>query len=354
MSKLIRLPGLIDIHVHLRDPGQTYKEDFYTGTYAALAGGVTAVFDMPNKSFHVISKEELDKKVSIAKQKAVCDWGLYFGTDGDNTQDFAEVIDRVVGLKIYLNVTTGHVLIPDEKLEYVFQKWPKTKPIVIHIEDERIAHVINLANRFGNKIHITHVNTQSLLEKIIEAKKNNKNITCDVTPHHLFLTEDKLKTMKGFAMVKPPLATQDDVDFLWENLGLIDCIATDHAPHTIEEKKSENPPTGLPGVETMIPLLLNAVSKGWLSLNDLIRLTSINPRKIFGLRQDRETYVEVDTQEKYIIENNKLFTKCGWSPYAGWEIRGKIKNVFIRGFKVFSEGKVLVKEGFGKQVQMDA
>ncbi|MCL5797763.1 MAG: hypothetical protein M1366_03110, partial [Patescibacteria group bacterium] len=267
---------------------------------------------------------------------------------------FEKVARRVVGLKLYLSLTTGKYVVGNPDLvSLIFKKWPKKKNIVVHAEDESIDLAIRLASKYQNRLHITHVSNKYSLKKIIKAKKEGLKITCDVTPHHLFLTEDKLKSMKGFAMVKPPLASEDDVDFLWENLGFIDCIATDHAPHTSEEKKGEIPPFGLPGVETMVPLMLNAVSQERLSLDDLVRLINVNPQKIFGFKQDKETYIEVDTQEKYIIENKNLFTKCGWSPYAGWEIRGKIKNVFIRGTKVFSEGKVLVKEGFGKQVQMD-
>ncbi len=330
MSNIIRLPGLIDIHVHLRDPGETYKEDFYTGTCSALAGGITTIFDMPSKSFHVLSNEEFKEKSDIASQKAVCDWGLYFGTDGRNTDEFQKVANKVVGLKIYLNMTTGHTLLTEDFLEEVFIKWPKDKPIVIHSQENKIDSVIGFSQKYGNIIHITHVNTRNLLETIIDAKEKNIKITCDVTPHHLFLTDKIVQNMGGFGMVKPPIATQKDVDFLWANLDKIDCIATDHAPHTIEEKKSDNPPTGMPGVETMLPLLLDAVIKERLTVEDIIRMTNVNPQKIFGYKQDKNTYTEVDLEENYKIDNKKLFTKCGWSPFAGWEVRGRVKKVFIR------------------------
>lgn len=346
----MRLPGLIDIHVHLRDPGQTHKEDFYTGTSAALAGGVTTIFDMPNKSFHVLTKEELDIKMNIAKRKAVCDYGFYFGTDGENIHEFDKVADKVVGLKVYLNITTGHVLITAEKLEKVFLKWPKEKVIVVHTESDTIDLVLNFAARYRNRIHITHVNTKSLLEKIIAAKKDGLNITCDVTPHHLFLTKEDVVKLKGFGEVKPQLETKKDTEFLWEHISDIDCIASDHAPHTIEEKKSDNPPSGIPGLETMLPLLLTAVRDKRIRIEDIIRMTNTNPQKIFGFKQESSSYVEVDTDEKYVIEKDQFKTKCGWSPFEGWEVCGRIRSTFVRGKLAYKDGKILAKTGFGVNI----
>lgn len=350
MNNIIRLPGLIDIHVHLRDPGQTYKEDFYTGTCAALAGGVTTVFDMPNNLEPIFTYEKLMEKIQIAQQKAVCDWGLYFGTDGKNTDEFEKVADKVIGLKLYLSLTTGKYVVTDEKLvEKVFQNWPKSKVIVVHTASDKVDLVINLAEKYGNKIHITHVNTIDLLEKILSAKQNKLDISSDVTPHHLLLTDEYLKS-GGLGIVKPPLSTAKDQEFLWENIDKVDCIATDHAPHTLEEKKSNNIPAGVPGLDTMLPLLLNAVVNKRLTLDDVIRLTNTNPKKIFDIEQYENTYVEVDLDEKYTIINENLKTKCGWSPFNGWEVYGKVKRVFIRGTKVFENGKILVKLGFGESV----
>lgn len=350
MSKRLKLPGLIDIHVHFRDPGQTHKEDFFTGTSVALSGGVTTVFDMPNNLEPIFTYEKLMEKVNIAKQKSVCDWGLYFGTDGKNSGEFEKVVDKVVGLKIYLSLTTGKYVVADEKLiEAVFQKWPKEKILVVHTEGDRIDLSIRLAEKYGNKLHITHVNTKEMLEKIISAKKDNLDITCDVTPHHLFLTEEYIQT-GGFGLVKPSLVTQEEQDYLWKNLNMVDCIATDHAPHTLEEKKSMNVPVGIPGLETMLPLLLTATYEKRLSIEEIIRLTNTNPQKIFGIKQDEYTYVEVDLDEKYKIENKNLKTKCGWSPFEGWEVYGKVKKVFLRGTKVFENGEILVRPGFGQNV----
>ena len=351
MSSILRFPGLIDIHVHLRDPGQTHKEDFYTGTCAAIAGGVTTVFDMPNNIEPIFSYDKLIEKMKIVSQKAVCDFGLYFGTDGRNIAEFSKVQNLVVGLKIYLNLTTGKYLVDDEKLvDKVFQAWPKDKVIVVHAEGDRIDLAIDLCRKYKNKLHITHIATRSDLEKIIDAKLLKQNITCDVTPHHLFLTENDIPYLNGLGVVKPPLASQLDADFLWDNLKHIGCIATDHAPHTLAEKKSFDPPTGTPGLETMLPLLLTSVRKKKTTIDELIRLTNTNPQKIFGLKQEKNTYLEVDLNEEYKIENNNLKTKCAWSPFQGWKVKGRVKNVFIRGTKVFSEGKILVPQGFGKNI----
>ncbi len=351
MSKLIRLPGLIDIHVHLRDPGQTHKEDFFTGTSAALVGGVTAVFDMPNNLEPIITYKKLLEKIRIAHKKAVCDWGLFFGTDGNNLEEFEKVKGLVVGLKIYLNLTTGQLLVEDDDLiENIFQKWPKDNVIIVHAEGEKIDLAINLAGKYKNKLHITHISCKEDLDKVIAVKSEGINITCDTTPNYLFLTDNYGLKLGGFGKVKPNLAAREDQDYLWENLKHIDCLATDHAPHTIQEKRDFNPPSGIPGLDTMLPLLLTAVKEKRLTLDEIIRLTNINPQKIFGIKQDKDTYVEVETDEKYTIENKNLKTKCGWSPFDGWEVYGKVKKVFIRGSKVFENGNILANPGFGKNV----
>ncbi len=354
MNKFLRLPGLIDIHTHFRDPGQTDKEDFFTGTSAAIAGGVTTIFDMPNNSKPITTYEHLLEKTEIVKEKAVCDFGLYFGTDGKNMEQFEKVVDKVVGLKIYLNMTTGKLFIEDEDLvEKIFQFWPKNKVIVLHAEKEKVDLAIDLCGKTGNKIHITHVATKEDLEKILIAKKGKLPLTCDVTPHHLFLTREHFKILGGFGMVKPALAAKEDREFLWRNLDKIDCIASDHAPHTTFDKEGANPPSGVPGLETMLPLLLEAIYEERMTIDDLIRLTNINPQKIFDFQQGIDAYVEVDMEEEYVIDNKNLKTKCGWSPFAGWKVKGRVKNVYLHGKKVFSDGKILVKEGFGKNILID-
>jgi dihydroorotase-like cyclic amidohydrolase len=351
MSRLITLAAPIDIHVHFRDPGQTNKEDFYSGSTAALSGGITTVFDMPNNAIPIFTRKTLIEKIKIAQKKAVCDYGFYFGTDGKNTDEFEKVYDLVIGLKLYLTQTTGKYLVEDEKLlELVFQKWPKEKPIVIHLDENKVDQVISLCKKYNNKIHVTHVNTKILIKKIIEAKRNGKNITCDVTPHHLFFTKDNRTTLGNFGLVKPPLATKEDVDYLWRHIKDIDCVASDHAPHTKEEKESETPAFGIPGVESLLPLLLTACNQRSITIEDIVRLTNTNPLKIFNITQDNKTYTEIVMDEQWELQNENLKTKCGWSPFHGWKMKGKVKRVILHGEKVMEDGKILVQPGFGKLV----
>lgn len=351
MSKLVRLPGLIDIHVHLRDPGQTHKEDFFTGTRAALAGGITTVFDMPNNIEPILTVKRLREKIEIAREKSLCDYGLYFGTDGKNINEFEKAADEVIGLKIYLNITTGGLLIEDVgQVDKIFKYWPKSKVIVVHAENEMIGFSLDLCRKYRNRLHVTHVSKRIDLEEILDAKLHKLPVTCDVTPHHLFLTNKDREYLNGLLQVKPELQSQKDVDYLWDNISMIDCIASDHAPHTPEEKKAFDPPPGLPGLDTMLPLLYTAVKQKRLSINDLIRLTNTSPQKIFNFRQDEKTFVELDTEEEYQIENKTLLTKCGWSPYQGRKVYGKVKSVYIRGQNVYKEGRTLVNRGFGRNV----
>jgi len=345
---MLRLPGLIDIHVHLRDPGQTEKEDFFTGTSAALAGGFTTILDMPNNKVPITSIESLKEKQKIASQKIVCDVGFYFGSLGQNLTDFKEVQNQVFGLKIYLNQTTGNYIVDEKIFKKICEVWPKKMPILLHAEADVIEQMIEIAGQAGQRIHICHISSEMEFKTIINAKKKGYKITCGVTPHHLFLTISDEKKLGPYGMMKPSLKSQKDVDFIWENLKYIDVIESDHAPYTIEEKQSKKMPFGVPGLETTLPLLLTAVSENKLSINRLIELCYENPKKIFNIKTDKNTHVEIDEKEEYIIDNKNLKTKCDWSPFSGWKVKGKVKNVYIRGEKVFEDGKLLVKSGIGK------
>ena len=353
MSKLI-LPGLIDPHVHLRDPGQTNKEDFYTGTMAALAGGYTTIIDMPNNKTPITSLTTLNEKIKIAKKKIVCDVGFHFGSLGDNIDEFKKVQNKVIGLKLYLSLTTGGFVIDKTKLEKVFKAWPKEKVILVHAEDNMLDSVINLTRKLGNKIHVCHISTADDLKQIKKAKEEGIKISCGVTPHHLFLTEKDVKILGPFGMMKPPLRSKKDQDFLWKNLNYIDVVESDHAPHTIEGKKKVPAPFGVPGLETTLPLLLTAVSEKKLTIDDVIRLCHTNPAKIFNTRDfddsNHRNTVEVDLSQKYTIENKNLISKCKWTPFEGMKVRGRVERVFLRGNKVFENGKILAKKGSGKTV----
>ncbi len=359
--KLITLPGLIDPHVHLRDMGLNHKEDFYTGTSAALAGGFTTVVDMPNNMTPIFTLADLREKIKTAKTKTVCNLGFYFGTDGKNLNEFKKVKGLVLGLKVYLNETTGNFLTDWRNLKKIFIAWPKTAgPILLHAEDKAVPFAIKVIEKTKKRTHFCHISTKKDLLKILKAKKRGLPITCGVTPHHLFLTVNDLKKLKGLGIMKPPLATQADQDFLWKHLDDIDIIESDHAPHSLEEKTAEKPAYGIPGLETTLPLLLTAVSEGRLTIKDIKRLCYQGPIKLLmNSPHPRVTNIPVywteannriivDLEEEWTIKNENLKTKCGWSSFAGREVIGKVKEVYLQGKIVYKNSRILTKPGSGK------
>src|SRR5512144_682995 len=271
---MIKLPGLIDPHVHLREPGATHKEDWDSGTAAALAGGFTMVLAMPNTKPPIFDASTLDLALDAAQQKARCDYAQYLGAGPDNAEIAASQADRAAALKMYLDITFGQLRLDDMALWMPhFEKYPKQYPIVTHSESRSMAAAILFAALYDRPVHIAHISLREEVLLIKAAKERGIKVTCEVCPHHLFLTMPERPAsataeshVDGRLEVRPRLATQKDVDALWENLDVIDCFATDHAPHTVEEKDSENPPPGFPGLETALPLLLTAVIQGRLTL----------------------------------------------------------------------------------------
>jgi carbamoyl-phosphate synthase/aspartate carbamoyltransferase/dihydroorotase len=342
------------VHVHLRDPGATHKEDFGTGTAAALAGGVVAVLDMPNNTPPTVNGQRLTEKAQIASEKAHCDFGFYLGATEDNAGDGATLSHRVAGLKIYMGQTYGPLKMAElAALMAHFQSWPADRPIVVHAEGLAMAGAIALARLHGKRLHICHVSRKAEIELVRKAKENwsakaDLKLTCEVTPHHLFLTLADVARLGNLAYVKPPLGTAEDRAALWDNLDIVDVIASDHAPHTIAEKEGPEPPPGVPGLETTLPLLLTAVADGRLSWERLIELTSENPARIFGLKRDERTYIEVDPDDRYVLNGSSLRTKCGWTPFEGMTVRGRVVRVYLRGALAYADGQVLVQPGFGQ------
>lgn len=343
----IKLPGLIDPHVHLRDPGQTDKEDFLTGTRAAIAGGFTAIIDMPNNVIPITTRERLQEKQAVAEKKIVSDVGFYFGTMGDNLDEFEKVKNKVLGLKIYLNQTTGNFLLDKKHLAEIFERWPEELPILFHAEEKTFDDVLEVLKLHPRKAHLCHMSTAYELQKVMDARDAGLDVTCGVTPHHLFLSEKHFKEYGAFAMMRPPLRPQADVDFLWENLASIDMIESDHAPHTLSEKQSDTPPNGIPGLETTLPLLLTAVSKQALTIEDVIRLCYTGPKEVFTIDQGEDTTIEVDMDDEYIIDQTTLFSKAAWTPFHGWKMKGKLKKVTLRGNVVLHNGQITAAPGSG-------
>lgn len=317
------LPGLIDVHVHLREPGATHKEDFLTGTRAAVKGGFAFVIDMPNNpGMPTISAERLEEKIELSK-KGVCGVGFHFGTNGKNLDEFKKIWDnpRVFGLKIYMNNTTGELLV--ENPEDIFKAWESPKPILVHAEGSQLEKAIELAKKYNRKLHVCHVSLASEVELIRNTKHEHRiTISAGVTPHHLFLTEGKMK---------PPINTEKDKEALWRGIAdqTIDLIETDHAPHLQSEKAF-----GVPGLETALGLMGLAIYEKRITNNDLIKLMHDNPKRIFNIpawpagRPDTDGHIEVDFEKSYTVAG-PYETKCNWSPFEGWTLYGKIKTHHI-------------------------
>ncbi|MEP7166685.1 MAG: amidohydrolase family protein [Candidatus Woesebacteria bacterium] len=334
--KKFRLPGLIDVHVHLRDPGATHKEDFESGSMAALAGGFTFIIDMPNNPTPTISKQALEDKIKRSKKIAKMDIGFHFGTNGKNTDQFSKVWNNpnVFGLKLYCNHTTGEMLLEDlELLEKVFEAWKSSKPILVHAEGIELAAAIGLAHVYGRRLHVCHISQAIEVELVRRAKKMKQKITAGVCPHHLWMTIDDVKTKGSLAMMKPPLGTSQDQAALWQGLrdGTIDIVETDHAPHTLSEKKSEKPPFGVPGLETALGLILKGVQEKRIPLSKVKTILYTNPKKIFKIPTQPKTYIEVDMSKTWRVGEKGYESKCGWSPFDGWKLPGSLQKVVYKG-----------------------
>ena len=353
---MLKLPGLIDPHVHVREPGGTHKEDWDTATQAALAGGVTTILGMPNTKPPIFDNSTLDLALNAAKQKARCDYGQYVGAGPDNANVLPALASQAAGLKMYLDSTFGELRLDDMTLWMPhFEKYPKEYPVVLHSESRTMAAGILFAAIYDRPVHIAHISLKEEVLLIKAAKEKGIKVTCEVCPHHLFLSKEDIPAIShgypGRGEVRPRLATKEDVEALWQNMDVIDCFATDHAPHTLEEKDSDNPPPGFPGLETLLPLLLTAVDDGRLTMDDIIQKSVVNPRKIFNLSEQKETWVEVDENAEYEIKAVDQFTRCGWTPFEGWMVKGKVRKVVLHGKTAFEDGRILAEKGYGRNVR---
>jgi dihydroorotase len=350
----LRIPGLIDVHVHLRQPGGEQKEDISSGTAAALAGGVTMVLDMPNNTPPTVDVQTLTQKRRLAGENALCDVGFHVGATETNAPQAAALANQATGLKLFLDETHGPLRVRNlEALLAHFRTWPARRPICVHAEGLSAAIAIGLARSFGRRLHICHVGHASEIALIRAAKESGADLTCEVAPHHLFLTEADAQHLGPYGYVKPPLATEADQAALWANLDIIDCIATDHAPHTRDEKEGPTPPPGMPGLETILPLMLTAVAEGRLTLERLVELTHDAPLRIFGLPAQRDTWVEVDPKDRYSLSHDGLHTRCAWTPFDGMTVRGRVQRVVLRGQTVVESGKLRARPDLARVVVPD-
>ena len=346
---VIELPGLVDVHVHLREPGGVNKEDLYTGTCAALHGGIVTVLDMPNNSPPTVDASTYESKRAFAARKAVCDYGLFVGASTDNSQYAGHV--PACGLKMYLNETFGPLALSEmEHIVSHFRNWPKGRPIAVHAEGPMVAVALALGRLYSQHVHVCHVSRRTDIELIRKAKERGWQVTCEVTPHHLFLSEKDADRLGPLAYMRPTLGSPDDRESLWENMAVVDAIASDHAPHTIEDKRGPQAPPGVPGLETMLPLLLTAVSERRLDVERLAELTSEGPARIYGIRRDPLSVVEVDTSARYEIRGNELLTKCRWTPFEGYQVQGRVMRTRLHAAVAFESGTIRVQPGVGRFV----
>jgi carbamoyl-phosphate synthase/aspartate carbamoyltransferase/dihydroorotase len=345
---------MVDPHVHLRDLDWGEKGTFASETAAAVVGGYWAVLDMPNTPPTTTDQAALDSKLAALQAGALCDWGVYFGaSQDDNTAEYAAVAAKVCGLKIYNNATTGDLLIPDNaSRDRHYAAWPEQKIIAVHAEEDTVLDILALVRKHRKRTHFLHISTRTEIGYLTDAKEERLPVTIGVCPHHLFLTEADLSSLGGLGWMKPGLKTSADRDALWEALrsGVVDVVESDHAPHSSEEKRTENPPYGVPGLETTLPLLLTAVREGRLTLERVIELVSTNPRRIWGLPCPPDTYAAVDLDAIYEIRNESLLTACGWSPFAGMRVSGKVRQTWLRGQQAYDGERVLVTPGFGNNL----
>jgi len=384
------LPGIIDVHVHFRTPGHEQKEDFTTGSAAAIAGGITTVLDMPNNVPPTINSKTLKAKRSLINGKTYVNYGLYIGFDGENFEEI-ERAKNISGIKVYTGSSTASGHVNYENLKKLFEVTDKL--IVVHAEDQStidenlgrtlvgvegveipasvhskirpvhaevkaITYVCEMAKKYGKRVHIAHVSSEEGLKVI--AQYREFGVTCEVTPHHLTFNREDYEKFGNFLKVNPPIRDKEDVFALWKGIksGEIDMIATDHAPHTVEEKSLsyEKAPSGVPGVETSLAVMLNAVNDKAMDISEVVKLMCENPAKIFGLKSKGKlekwydadiTVVDLDLEKK--VENKKLFTKCKWSLYDGMSFKGWPVMTFIGGELVYKDGKI-VGEPVGKEV----
>ncbi|WP_174275179.1 dihydroorotase [Sphingomonas bacterium] len=386
------LPGVIDSQVHFREPGLEAKEDLESGSRAAVLGGVTAVFEMPNTRPNTDSADAIADKLARAKDRMWCDHAFYVGATSANADRLAELerLPGTAGVKIFMGASTGDLLVSEDgELARVLASGRRR--VAVHAEDEprmqarlaeRVAgdpashpvwrddesailatrRILKLAREARRPVHVLHITTPAELELL----GRNKDIaTCELTPQHLTLAgEDAYPRLGSFAQMNPPIRSAAHREGLWHWLGqgVPDVLGSDHAPHTRAEKAKAYPdsPSGMPGVQTLLPLMLDHVAAGRLTLQRLIELTSAGPQRVFGLTGKGRIAVGydadftiVDLKARWTIEESWLASRCGWSPFTGMAITGKPVGTIIRGRRVMWEGG-LADAAHGRPIRFDS
>ncbi|MEM7169089.1 MAG: dihydroorotase [Pseudomonadota bacterium] len=375
------LPGVIDSQVHFREPGLEHKEDLASGSLAAVLGGVTAFFEMPNTNPNTLDGNDLANKLERARGRAWCDHAFFIGAAEENVDDLAELelLPGCSGVKVFMGSSTGSLLVDDPcLLERVLRNGRRR--VAIHSEDEArlrerfdlvrdsgdpgqhphwrdvetailsTKRLLGLARATGRRVHVLHISTADELPLLAACRDI---ATVEATPQHLTLTAPECYEQHGsFAQMNPPIREARHREGLWQAVtdGLVDVVGSDHAPHTREEKAATYPktPSGIPGVQTLLPLLLDHVHAGRLSLARLVDLTSAGVNRIFNLAGKGRIalgydgdFTLVDLQARQSIAADWLASKCGWSPFEGKEIHGWPMATVIRGHVVMRDGEVL-------------
>ena len=366
----IVMPGVIDVHTHMREPGITAKEDFATGSRACAKAGVTTFYDMPNTIPTTTTLEALRDKKKLASEKSIVNYGFHFGgSRNNNIDEIKKVLEAKEAntVKIFMNVTTGEMLIEDEDiLKNIFKN---SKLVLVHAENEMIDKAVEYNKNYGNGLYVCHIPSKEELKKVLEAQKNPELNTekhpvyAEVTPHHLFLNEEIRESTdrnKMLLRMKPELRTKKDNEFLWEalNNGEVDTIGTDHAPHLISEKL-EKITFGMPGVETSLALMLNAYNEGKVKLEMIQKLMSENPARIMKISKRgklEEGYyadvIAVDLDKEWTVGvDDTIESKCGWTPYENWKLKGKNVLTIVNGKVVYQNNKFNDNLENGKEVE---
>ncbi len=373
------MPGVIDPQVHFREPGREHKEDLQTGSWACARGGVTSFLEMPNTDPLTIDQATLDDKLARAASKCVVNYGFFIGATADNLKDL-QTVQGACGIKIFMGSMHGPLLVDDQAaLERIFGETDPNFLIAVHAEDLTRIHArkaafagqadvavhsqiqdeesalvasqraLDLSTRYQHRLHILHLSTG--LEVELLRRHKPAWVTAEVTPQHLLLSTADYARLGSLAQMNPPLRDPYNQTQLWQGLqdGILDCIATDHAPHTLEEKVQPYPqsPSGMPGVETALPLMLTAAQQGRCTLAQVVQWMCEAPARLYGIPNKGRLQVGYDADLVLVdlhtpkpVRREELLTKCHWSPFEGWELVGWPLLTIVGGQIAFQNGQV--------------